>query len=102
MAYLESKYRITDWLPTTLDEVKKRGWEQLDVILFSESNSRFIVEVEQGKQKEFEEIIDGIPYGCIGKVMNNDTFTVLSQNGDKVISEKISDLKDAWQATLKL
>ncbi len=30
-----SSYKITDWLPTTLDEVKKRGWDQLDVILFS-------------------------------------------------------------------
>ncbi len=28
-------YKITDWLPTTLDEVKKRGWDELDVILFS-------------------------------------------------------------------
>ena len=26
---------ISDWLPTTLKEVKKRGWEELDVILFS-------------------------------------------------------------------
>jgi uncharacterized radical SAM protein YgiQ len=26
---------ITDWLPITLDEVKKRGWEELDVILIS-------------------------------------------------------------------
>ena len=29
------KYAITDWLPTTAKEVKRRGWEQLDVILFS-------------------------------------------------------------------
>ncbi len=26
---------ISDWLPTTLKEVKKRGWEELDVIIFS-------------------------------------------------------------------
>jgi uncharacterized radical SAM protein YgiQ len=29
------KYALTDWLPTTAKEVKRRGWEQLDVILFS-------------------------------------------------------------------
>lgn len=28
-------YRIDDWLPTTLKEVKNRGWDELDVILFS-------------------------------------------------------------------
>ena len=26
---------ISDWLPTTLKEVKKRGWDELDVIIFS-------------------------------------------------------------------
>ncbi len=29
------KYALTDWLPTTLKEVRKRGWDELDVILFS-------------------------------------------------------------------
>ena len=34
---LENKtpYKLNDWLPTTKKEVKARGWEQLDVILFS-------------------------------------------------------------------
>ncbi len=29
------RYTLTDWLPTTAKEVKKRGWDELDVILFS-------------------------------------------------------------------
>lgn len=29
------EYRLTDWLPTTKKEVEIRGWDQLDVILFS-------------------------------------------------------------------
>lgn len=28
-------FKITDWLPTTLEEVQKRGWDCLDVILFT-------------------------------------------------------------------
>ena len=28
-------HKLTDWLPTTLKEVRLRGWDQLDVILFS-------------------------------------------------------------------
>jgi uncharacterized radical SAM protein YgiQ len=34
---LENKttYKLNDWLPTTKKEVKVRGWDQLDVILFS-------------------------------------------------------------------
>lgn len=30
-----TKLQLTDWLPTTNKEVKLRGWEELDVILFS-------------------------------------------------------------------
>lgn len=30
-----SEYRLTDWLPTTKKEVELRGWDELDVILFS-------------------------------------------------------------------
>jgi len=78
------------------------GVDRDDIILFSESNSRFIVEVQPEKQKEFEETISGIPYGCMGKVLDNDVFTIQSQGGKNVISEKISDLKEAWQATLRL
>ena len=29
------EYRLTDWLPTTKKEVELRGWDELDVILFS-------------------------------------------------------------------
>ncbi len=32
---LMKEYRLTDWLPTTKKEVELRGWDQLDVILFS-------------------------------------------------------------------
>ncbi|WP_233145449.1 YgiQ family radical SAM protein [Labilibacter marinus] len=29
------QYKVSDWLPTTAKEVKERGWEELDIILFS-------------------------------------------------------------------
>ncbi|MBI5217317.1 MAG: YgiQ family radical SAM protein [Bacteroidia bacterium] len=31
---MNSDTRLTDWLPTTLKEVKLRGWKELDVIIF--------------------------------------------------------------------
>lgn len=80
----------------------EKGIVRDDVILFAESNTRFVVEVQQQQQREFEAVIKDISYGCIGKVLENDMFTVLSLSGEKVISEKISDLKEAWQATLRL
>lgn len=32
---MQHQYTITDWLPTTKKEVEQRGWDELDVILFS-------------------------------------------------------------------
>lgn len=32
---MEDQHQVTDWLPTTKKEVEKRGWDELDVILFS-------------------------------------------------------------------
>jgi len=33
--YYPERYRLTDWLPTTKKEVTDRGWDELDVILFT-------------------------------------------------------------------
>jgi uncharacterized radical SAM protein YgiQ len=32
---IQSDYKISDWLPITAKEVKQRGWDTLDVIIFS-------------------------------------------------------------------
>ena len=32
---MQTEYRLSDWLPTTKREVKIRGWDSLDVIIFS-------------------------------------------------------------------
>ena len=31
----ENAYKPSDWLPTSVKEVRARGWDQLDVILFT-------------------------------------------------------------------
>ncbi|HHT9126511.1 MAG TPA: phosphoribosylformylglycinamidine synthase subunit PurL [Candidatus Brocadiia bacterium] len=72
-----------------------------DEILFSESNTRFIVEVRPECQKKFEKILYGVPYGLIGKVVKDKTFTIRGKNNKILISENISDLKEAWQGPLR-
>jgi len=32
---MKKEYRLTDWLPTTKKELEIRGWDQVDVVLFS-------------------------------------------------------------------
>ena len=32
---IDTKYNITSWLPTSVKEMKARGWEYVDVVLFT-------------------------------------------------------------------
>ena len=70
-------------------------------LLFSESNSRFIVEVSPEKEKQFQEIMKGNIFSKIGNVTNNENLVIYGLNGKILINENIYKLKDAWQSTLK-
>ena len=72
-----------------------------DSVLFSESNSRFIVEVDKRKQKDFERILKGVPFGLIGCVNNKKEFKVHGLNGEVCLKTDINKLKQAWQEPLK-
>jgi phosphoribosylformylglycinamidine synthase len=73
---------------------------QNDVILFSESNSRFIVEVEKKNQKKFESILKGMPFGLVGCVSDKNEFRVYGLDGEVCISADVSVLKKAWRDPL--
>ena len=72
-----------------------------DYILFSESNSRFIVEVEKKKQKEFEKIMKNFPFGLIGCASEKKDFRVHGTDGKICIDSKLDILKEAWQKPLR-
>lgn len=72
-----------------------------DSILFSESNSRFIVEVKKEHRRDFEGILKGIPYGLVGCVSQNKEFKVYGMDGKICINADIAGLKEAWQKTLR-
>ncbi|MGB3112742.1 MAG: AIR synthase-related protein, partial [Candidatus Omnitrophota bacterium] len=68
-----------------------------DVLLFSESNSRFIVEIPEKKKKEFEKLMKGIPFGFLGRVSGNDKLTIKGLDGRCVINADINALKGYWK-----
>ena len=72
-----------------------------DEILFSESNSRFILEVEPANHHAFEEALGDIPFACIGEVTSESYFVVTDSEGKSVINETISELKESWQKPLR-
>jgi phosphoribosylformylglycinamidine synthase len=72
-----------------------------DFILFSESNSRFIVEVSPDKKDRFEKEMAGCPLAMIGRVSSETRLEVLGRKGDSVVSISIDELKEAWQKPLR-
>jgi len=71
------------------------------VLLFSESNTRFVVEVEPAKAKAFEAAVGEVPRARIGDVTDTGRVTVLGLSEETVLDESLADLKAAWQAPLR-
>ena len=72
-----------------------------DAQLFSESNSRYIVEVEPQNYGSFAKMMLNLPFGQIGKVIQERQLVIKAQNGKTVIKADLDSLKNAWQKPLK-
>jgi phosphoribosylformylglycinamidine synthase len=72
-----------------------------DVVLFAESNSRFLVEVAPSAKQQFEKVMKGSSFACIGQTTNSDRVEVTGLKGEKVIDYPINRFKEAWQQTFR-
>jgi len=79
----------------------KKRIERNDFVLFSESNSRFIVEIEKKHQEKFEKLLKGTAWGLIGCVSPGKDFKVFGLDGDICLNSNIEDLKESWQKPLR-
>ena len=72
-----------------------------DVLLFSESTSRFIVEVEPQHEETYKTCMADVPTAHIGTVIEDAAFIVTGTNGEHIVETSIDVLKSAWQGTLR-
>ncbi|MFQ5997533.1 MAG: phosphoribosylformylglycinamidine synthase subunit PurL, partial [Dehalococcoidales bacterium] len=72
-----------------------------DFILFSESNSRFLVEVASENKDEFERAMRGTSFAAIGQITDTQTLEIYGLKGRKIIDASIDELKGAWQRPLR-
>ena len=72
-----------------------------DTLLFSESNSRFLVEIEPEHQQAYETFMKGVPTGCLGTVTDTSDFVINGTRGHQIVNTSIDTLKSAWQAPLR-
>jgi phosphoribosylformylglycinamidine synthase len=70
-------------------------------LLFSESNTRFLVEVEPSNCERFESHFGRVvPWKQIGRVVD-DSVAEFIYDGQTVVRSDIRTLKEAWQAPLR-
>ena len=76
---------------------KSKDCARADAQLFSESNCRYVVEVEPEKFDAFAKRMLNVPFGRIGKVTDEQKLVVRAEDGGTVIDADIAALKNAWQ-----
>ncbi len=79
----------------------KPGKMSNETVLFSETNSRFVVEVQPDKQRAFEQQLRGVALGLVGCLTEKTDFKVYGLEGGVCIDAKVGQLKTAWRAPLK-
>lgn len=86
-----------------LDKVVRKGVYRNDFILFSESNGRFLVEVDRSSVDEFESL--ALSVGCsfsrIGTVSSVGRLLIYGLKGDLIVDLGLNDLREAWKSGLK-
>jgi phosphoribosylformylglycinamidine (FGAM) synthase-like enzyme len=89
-------------LGLTLDlrAVPMEGIGRDDELLFSESQSRFVVTVHPDAREAFEAALAGSAFARIGKVTTEEVLRIDGLGGKRIVDEELAALKAAWQKTL--
>jgi phosphoribosylformylglycinamidine synthase len=83
-----------------LSLVPSKNITRNDTLLFSESQSRFVVTVHPEKREAFVNHLEGITLACVGTVTKDTIFNVTGTNKEIIIREAIDELKRVWQEPL--
>ncbi|MBM4037649.1 MAG: phosphoribosylformylglycinamidine synthase [Planctomycetes bacterium] len=82
-----------------LRKVPGVGLGKDDVLLFSESNSRFIITVAPADRVALDETLGGLPCACIGEVTEEPHLRITGLDGAPILDASVIDLKARWKAT---
>ena len=82
-----------------LQKVPTKNANRNDFVLFSESNSRFLVEVSQEAKKAFEASMKGKACAEIGKVTKTSRLCIYGLEGKVAIGATLNDLLASWKRT---
>jgi phosphoribosylformylglycinamidine synthase len=84
-----------------LRRVPASGIDRNDSLLFSESQSRFVVTVHPEHQEAFEDNLKENNFAPVGRVVSGKDFRIVGLTGAVVVRAGIDELKEAWKKPLQ-
>jgi phosphoribosylformylglycinamidine synthase len=87
-------------LELDLRKVPAQGVGRDDFVLFSESNSRFLVEVSEKARDRFEGLMKGKVCAKVGRVTKSPRLCIRGLAGGVVVDASLGDLLRSWKRTL--
>lgn len=82
-----------------LERVPKSNITRNDYLLFSESNSRFIIEVSEKHKDQIETLMNGIPHSSVGRVKRKNRLSIYGINNELIVDANLAKLRNAWKST---
>jgi len=79
---------------------KPRDLTRNDFILFSESNSRFLIEVDERHRDAFENLMQGNSFALAGRVKKDPVFSAYDLKDRELVELEVSVLRKAWKNPL--
>jgi phosphoribosylformylglycinamidine synthase II len=86
-------------LELDLRKVLGKNLTRNDFVLFSESNSRFLIEIAKKDKEEFESLM-GKYCALIGKVTREQNLLIYGLNGRVAVDASLETLRHSWKKTL--
>jgi phosphoribosylformylglycinamidine synthase len=83
-----------------LKKVPSKAMNRNDSVLFSESNSRFLMEVPEKTRGDFEAAMKDVVCAEIGRVTKNSRLIVNGLDGAISVDASLKDLRGSWKETL--
>ncbi|MGB9742788.1 MAG: phosphoribosylformylglycinamidine synthase subunit PurL [bacterium] len=75
-------------------------FDQDALLLFSESNSRFLCEVSPATRSQFERLMQGLPWAMIGRTTVEPEVVIKGLLGVEVVRLAVSEAEQVWRRSL--
>ncbi|RLF13724.1 MAG: phosphoribosylformylglycinamidine synthase, partial [Thermoprotei archaeon] len=79
---------------------RPRSLRRDDFVMFSESNTRFLVEVKADREEVFKSLMREVPHARVGWVSKEPRLIVRGVKGNVVVDLPVDSLERAWKRRL--